>query len=190
MFSASKPFLAIWHYMFLLVAEKILVPICVISVIRLSLFVLSHNYLSMCSLGRNLYSSGRNTDSWRCIMGVGGSHQLPSICEQSSISVGIIGWRKSGCVSLLNDCGPHRHLTTKVVPFEILILKSVNKLKLDNFWPSYDPSKEACFFSFSEFAERNPVASGRVSLLNDCGPHRHLRIFFTKQKLFLLKSWF
>ncbi len=27
MFSASKPLLAIWHYMFLLVAEKILVPI-------------------------------------------------------------------------------------------------------------------------------------------------------------------
>jgi hypothetical protein len=35
-----------------------------------------------------------------------------------------------------------------------------------------------------------PVASGRVTFLNDCGPHRHLRTFFTKQKLFLLKSWF
>ncbi len=62
-FSASKPLLAIWHYMFLLVAEKILVPISVTSVIRLSLFVLHHNYLSMCSLGRNLCSSGRNMDS-------------------------------------------------------------------------------------------------------------------------------
>jgi hypothetical protein len=60
-FSASKPLLAIWHYMFLLVAEKILVPI---SVIRLSLFVLRHNYLIMCSLGRNLCPSGRNMDSY------------------------------------------------------------------------------------------------------------------------------
>jgi hypothetical protein len=50
--------------MFLLVAEKILVPISVISVIRLGLFVLHHNYLSMCSLGRNLFSSGRNMDSY------------------------------------------------------------------------------------------------------------------------------
>ncbi len=73
MFSASKPLLAIWHYMFHLVAEKILVPISVISVIRLSLFVLRHNYLSMCSLGRNLCSSGRNMDSWRWILG-GGDH--------------------------------------------------------------------------------------------------------------------
>ncbi len=63
-FSASKPLLAIWHYMFLLVANKILVPISVISVIRMSLFVLHHNYLSMCSLGRNLCSSGRNMDSY------------------------------------------------------------------------------------------------------------------------------
>jgi hypothetical protein len=63
-FSASKPLLAIWHYMFLLVAEKILVPISVISVVRLSLFVLHHNYMSMCSLGRNLCSSGRNMDSY------------------------------------------------------------------------------------------------------------------------------
>jgi hypothetical protein len=62
-FSASKPLLVIWHYMFLLVAEKILDPISVISVIRLSLFVLRHNYLSMCSLGRSLCSSGRNMDS-------------------------------------------------------------------------------------------------------------------------------
>jgi hypothetical protein len=63
-FSASKPLLAIWHYMFHLVAEQILVPISVISVIRLSLFVLRHNYLSMGSLGRNLCSSGRNMDSY------------------------------------------------------------------------------------------------------------------------------
>ncbi len=39
-------------------------------------------------------------------------------------------------------------------------------------------------------AAANPVASGRVTLLNDCGSHRHLRTFFTKQKLFLLESWF
>jgi hypothetical protein len=63
-FSASKLLLAIWHYMFLLVAEKILAPISVISVIRLSLFVLRQNYLSICSLGRNLCSSGRNMDSY------------------------------------------------------------------------------------------------------------------------------
>jgi hypothetical protein len=37
-------------------------------------------------------------------------------------------------------------------------------------------------------AEGNPVTSGRVTLLNNCGPHRHLITFFTKQKLFLLKS--
>jgi hypothetical protein len=51
------------------VAEKILVPISVTSVNRLSLFVLHHNYLSMCSSGKNLCSSGRNMDSWRWIMG-------------------------------------------------------------------------------------------------------------------------
>jgi hypothetical protein len=51
-----------------LVAEKILVPISVTCVIRLSLFVLRHNYLCMCSLWRNLCSSGRNMDSWRWIM--------------------------------------------------------------------------------------------------------------------------
>ncbi len=55
--------------MFFLVAEKILVPASVTCVIKLSLFVLRHNYLSMCSLGRNLCSSGRNMDSWRWIMG-------------------------------------------------------------------------------------------------------------------------
>ncbi len=112
MFWASKPLLAIWHYMFLLVAEKILVPISVISVIRLRLFVLHYNYLSICSLGRNLCSSGRNIDSWRWIMGGGGGDHISYLA------------------------------------FETLILKRVNKIKLDNFWPSCDPSKEACFFHF------------------------------------------
>jgi hypothetical protein len=36
-------------HVFFLVAEKILVPVSVTCVIRLSLFVLLHNYLSMCS---------------------------------------------------------------------------------------------------------------------------------------------
>ncbi len=34
-------------------------------------------------------------------------------------------------------------------------------------------------------AERNPVTSGRVTLLNDCGPYRHLRYFF---EMLILKS--
>ncbi len=33
----------------------------------------------------------------------------------------------------------------------MLILKSVKKLKSDNFLPSYDPSKEICFFLFESF---------------------------------------
>ncbi len=56
----------------------------------------------------------------------------------------------SGRVTLLNDCGLHK---TKVVPFEKLNLKSVNKVKLDNFRPSYDPFKEVCFFHFPGFTD-------------------------------------
>jgi hypothetical protein len=37
---------------------------------------------------------------------------------------------------------------TKVVPFEILINKVLKKLKLDNFWPSDDPSNDFFFFIF------------------------------------------
>ncbi len=103
-------------------------------------------------------------------------------------TVGIIGWRKSGCVSLLNNCGPHRHLRTfflktKVVSFEILILKSVNKLKLDNFWPSYDPSKEACFFHFLN----SPKEIRSRLFIKRLWASQTSENFFTKQKLFLFK---
>jgi hypothetical protein len=130
-FSASKPLLAIWHYMFLLVAEKILVPISVISVIRLSLFVLRHNYLSMCSLGRNLCSSGRNmVYSWRWIMGGGGSHQLPSICDPvASLYYTIVG---------LTDIWEY-FLQNKSCSFWNSDSENVNKIKIGQFltklWP-------------------------------------------------------
>jgi hypothetical protein len=40
---------------------------------------------------------------------------------------------------------------------------------------------------WESLAEGNLVASDRITLLNDCGLHRHLRTFFTKQKLFFFK---
>jgi predicted membrane protein len=43
-FSPSKPLLAVYYYMFFSVTEEILVPVSVTCVIRLSLFVLRHNY--------------------------------------------------------------------------------------------------------------------------------------------------
>jgi hypothetical protein len=42
---------------------------------------------------------------------------------------------------------------TKVVPFEILILKSVNKIKIGQFLTKFDPSKEVCFFHFPGFTD-------------------------------------
>jgi hypothetical protein len=49
----------------------------------------------------------------------------------------------SGRVTLLNDYEPHRHLRT----FFYKTLKS------DNFLPSYDPSKQVCFFHFPGFTD-------------------------------------
>ncbi len=153
MFSASKPLLAIRHYMFLLVAEKILVPISVISVIRLRLFVLRHNYLSICSIGRNLCSSGRNmVYSWRWIMG--GRGHISYLAYVSNPQKCRNNWLKEIWLCLFikrlwaSQTSENIFYKTKVVPFEILILKNVNKLKLDNDWPSYDPSNKACFFHF------------------------------------------
>jgi hypothetical protein len=41
---------------------------------------------------------------------------------------------------------------------------------------------------WEKLAEGNPVSSSHVTLLNDCGPHRYLKTFIIKQRLFLLKS--
>jgi hypothetical protein len=41
----------------------------------------------------------------------------------------------------------------KVVPFEIFILKSVNKIKIGQFLTKFDPSNEACFFHFPGFTD-------------------------------------
>jgi hypothetical protein len=76
--------------MFVLVAEQILVPVSDTSVIRVSWFALCHNYLCICSSGRNLGFLWQEHGLMEMNYG-GGSHRLPSICEQSSISVGIIG---------------------------------------------------------------------------------------------------
>jgi hypothetical protein len=77
-FQPVNPFL-LFGITCLLVVEIILVTVNVTCVTRLSLFVLHHNYMSMCSSGRNLCSSCRNMDLWRWIMGGEGSHQLPSL---------------------------------------------------------------------------------------------------------------
>ncbi len=119
-FQPLNPYL---HYMFLLVAEKILVPVSVISVIRLSLFVLRYNYLSMCSLGRNLCSSGRNLDSWRWIM-VGRGITSATYHMRAILNQCRNNWLKEiCCVSLLNDCGPHRHLKTFFTKQKLFLLK-------------------------------------------------------------------
>jgi hypothetical protein len=70
-----------------------------------------------------------------------GPFGLMQHCEQSSISVGIICRKKSGRVRsrhfikrlLALQTSNNIFYKTKVVPFEKLILKSVNKLKSDNF---------------------------------------------------------
>ncbi len=68
-------------------------------------------------------------------------------CEQSSISVGRIPWQKSGRVRSrhfikwlwASQTSESNFYETRVVPFEKLILKSVNKIKIGQFltklWP-------------------------------------------------------
>jgi hypothetical protein len=69
-------------------------------------------------------------------------------CEQSSIKVGIIGWKKSGRVTLLNNCEFHRHLRKIFTKQKLFLLKSVNKIKIRQFL-----TREVCFFSFPDFTD-------------------------------------
>jgi hypothetical protein len=78
-------------------------------------------------------------------------------CEQSSISVGIICWKKSGRIRSrhfikrlwASQASENIFYKTKVVPFEKLILKKVNKMKIFNQVMAL--LRKYVFLSFSRF---------------------------------------